>query len=103
MTKEELIAENAILKQEKQKLKEDEETMKKEFSKILGAGFYVKEQFTYDNKPIVYSWCEIFAETGKLLVKKRDWTVEGELEHLSYEVEKLRELFKKQVDDKINK
>lgn len=102
MTKEELIAENAILKKQVEEEKKNEEIRKKEFSKVLGAGFIEKNiGFSY-NEPEkqIYSWCEIFMEIGKLLVKKRDWTVEGEMEHLSYEMENLKEMFENEIREK---
>jgi len=67
-TKDELIAQIAILEGQKSFLKENDETLREEFSKALNAPKKYK-QYSED-KMRVYTWHEIFRELGKLIAKR---------------------------------
>ncbi len=79
-TKEELIAENSVLKAEIERLKEADDNIRYYLSTTLESG-YCKKKNSYDEeKRYVYNWHEIFREIGKLLEKKRYVNLEDEIQ-----------------------
>lgn len=68
-TRDELIAENARLKEENEQYAAKDETVRESLSVALGAGTYKKNMYS-DYEQVVYSWYAIFRELGKLLAKR---------------------------------
>lgn len=71
ITKQQLIEKVAVLERDKERLTENDEKLRLELSKALGAGTKKKGEYSSEYVYIVYSWFEIFGEIGKLLEKKR--------------------------------
>lgn len=100
MTKDQLIAENAQLKAEVERLARtsaaDFETassrdqdVRKELSKALGAP--AKSDRYGEREMLTYSWFEIFREVGKLLAARTFYDIEGNVSELEVKVKQLEE------------
>ena len=90
-TNEQLIAENAVLKDDNTKLGEQDKLLRADFARILSWYDTYEDKWTHERKKALKnpSWAEIFAEVGRLQAAKTFYDFEGNVSELECKLEDL--------------
>jgi hypothetical protein len=93
-TKEELVAELAVLKQEIESRNENNKALRKEFARAFGWN-KPRKQYDYGD-PEIYdpTWTEIFVELGKILANKDFRNLEENVRNFDFQLREVHRLVK---------
>ena len=97
MTKEELLRENAVVKENNKQLGEQNEKLRLDFARAFG---WFKKQGPYDSHTNEYrnpTWTEIFVEIGRLLSLRDFRDYEGNISELECKLEDLEKKIKSEI------
>lgn len=101
-SKEELIKENAILKQNNKDLWEQNEKLRDDFCRILHFVSYDNYYGTRQEKLEKRTWAELFAQVGRLLESQKRLDYISDVERLTLKVKEL-EVNHQELEMKIRK
>lgn len=99
ITKEDLIKENAALKNRTEAFESVDEKIRLELSKALGAGTKKKAEYSNEYVYIVWSWPQIYIALGKLLSKESYANYVDQVSGITEKLEGIgRDIFRLQND-----
>lgn len=96
MKKDDLIAENAQLRQQIATLREQDKTLRNDFSLVLGSP---TEGTSYNRTHVIYTWHQIFSEIGELLYAKRMKDVDEQVDLAEMRINTIERILRDRFPD----
>jgi hypothetical protein len=89
-SKQELLAQIAILEEKLKRAHENDENLRQEISYTLDAPLVRKSEYGNETKRMLYSWFDIFRELGKLIVHENFARYVNDVSEMRISIEGLR-------------